>query len=160
MIKSLIFDWGDTIMRDFPKHDGPAYLWENIAWIPNTENSLNILVKKYSCYIASNAGISNTNMMVKALDRMNASKYFKGYYTSIDLGFEKPDVRFFQAIINKINVQPDECVMIGNVYKKDIVGAKAAGMKTVFFNEKNLTGYFKEADFVINLMEELPGCLF
>jgi len=29
MIKALIFDWGDTVMRDFPDCKGPMADWEH-----------------------------------------------------------------------------------------------------------------------------------
>ncbi|NTW33949.1 MAG: hypothetical protein HGB12_15260, partial [Bacteroidetes bacterium] len=38
---------------------------------------------------------------------------------------------------------------------KDIVGAKAVGMKTIFFNEKKLIGDFKNADRIIFSMKDL-----
>jgi len=46
-------------------------------------------------------------------------------------------------------------MMIGNDYKKDIEGAKAVGMTTIFFNEKLTTGHFPAADKIISSMESL-----
>jgi len=45
--------------------------------------------------------------------------------------------------------------MIGNSYEKDIEGAKAAEIKTVFFNENQLEGNFEKADYVIYSMDDL-----
>ncbi len=49
--------------------------------------------------------------------------------------------------------------MIGDRYKKDIIGATAAGMQTIFFNEKKLTGSFDQADRVIIHMNELEEAI-
>jgi FMN phosphatase YigB (HAD superfamily) len=49
--------------------------------------------------------------------------------------------------------------MIGNVYEKDICGAKAVGMKTIFFNEKKLSGDFPDADKIIFSMTELNSAI-
>jgi putative hydrolase of the HAD superfamily len=154
-IKALIFDWGDTVMRDFPECPGPMAEWEHVEWIPYLEDSLKLLNKKFTCCIASNAGFSDASLMKKALERVGAEKYFHFFFTSKDLGYEKPDSRFFQKIAEEINFAPYECIMIGNVYEKDICGAKAVGMKTIFFNEKKLNGVFSDADKIIFLMKEL-----
>jgi FMN phosphatase YigB (HAD superfamily) len=155
MLKALIFDWGDTVMRDFPECQGSMAEWEHVEWIPFIEDALKILYKKYICCIASNAGCSDTALMRKALERVGAEKYFHYFFTSKDLGYEKPDTRFFQEIANEIKIDPRDCLMIGNDYKKDISGAKAIGMKTIFFNEKKSIGEFPDTDKMILSMKEL-----
>ena len=49
--------------------------------------------------------------------------------------------------------------MIGDRYQKDIVGAKVAGMQTIFFNEKKLSGPFDQADRVIDSMDKLEDAI-
>jgi putative hydrolase of the HAD superfamily len=155
MIKALIFDWGDTVMRDYPECKGPMADWEHVELIPYIEDALKILSHNYICCIASNAGFSDTPLMCKALKRVTAEKYFDYFFTSKDLGYEKPDINFFQKIAEEIKINLEECIMIGNDYKKDITGAKTAGMKTIFFNEKNIAGQFPDADMEIHSMMEL-----
>ena len=155
LIKAIIFDWGNTVMRDFPECKGPMAEWEHVEWIPFAEDALKVLHQKYICCIASNAGYSDTNAMRKALERVGADKYFLFFFTSKDLGYEKPDKRFFLKIAESIHVDPQQCLMIGNDYKKDICGAKAVGMITVFFNEKRISGKFPDADNIILSMQEL-----
>ena len=158
-IKALIFDWGDTIMRDFPGKEGPMYLWDKVEWIPGAENVLNSLYGKYILVIATNAGASGTKEMIKALKRVGADNYFLHFFSSKELGFEKPDVRFFSSIATQIGALPENCVMIGNLYEKDIVGAKECGMKTILFNESGIKGFFPQADKVIIKMDELSAVL-
>jgi FMN phosphatase YigB (HAD superfamily) len=155
MVKALIFDWGDTVMRDFPECPGPMAEWEHVEWIPFIEDALISLFPKFICCVASNAGYSDTALMRKALERVGADKYFHYFYTSTDLGFEKPDKRFFLTIADSIKIVPQHCIMIGNDYKKDIEGAKAVGMKTIFFNEKQIAGDFTDADKMIISMTYL-----
>lgn len=109
--------------------------------------------------IASNAGFSDAGLMTEALKRVGAEKYFRHFFTSKDLGYEKPDERFFTAITDKINVDSEYCVMIGDSYQKDISGAKTVGMKTVLFNEKKIISDFSCADVVIISMQELPDAI-
>jgi len=155
MIKALIFDWGDTVMRDYPELEGPMFNWEHVEEIPHVKVALEDLRHKYICCIASNAGYSDNHLMRQALKRVHLVKYFLFYFTSKELGNEKPDKRFFTKICEKIKVKPEECVMVGNDYKKDIEGAKSVGMQTILFNEKNSKGKYTSADKVIKSMTEL-----
>jgi putative hydrolase of the HAD superfamily len=155
MIKALIFDWGNTVMRDFPEKPGPMAHWDHVEYIPHIEECLKKLSKKNTMCIASNAGFSDAALMTEALKRVGAEKYFHYFFTSKDLGAEKPDKLFFNSIIEKINVAPEQCIMIGDNYAKDISGAKAVGMKTIFFNEKLTVSDFSDADEIIISMKEL-----
>lgn len=155
MIKALIFDWGDTVMRDFPDKAGPMAYWDKVELISGAEVALSRLSNDYLCCIATNAGASDTDLMIKALKRVGADKYYRYFFSSKELGFNKPDVNFFIKITERISVNPENCVMIGNDYNKDISGAKASGMKTIFFNENRIKGNFIDADIIIGSMKEL-----
>ncbi len=155
MIRALLFDWGDTLMRDYPEKPGAACFWEEIEWIPEAESALKVLTGDYSCYVASNSGCSNTRLMIKALDRMGATKYFDGYYTSVDIGFEKPDINFFLTIAKWIDCKPEECVMIGNSLQKDIEGALNSGMKAIYLNQNKHNGKLPYGAKMIHNMDQL-----
>ncbi len=162
-LTTLIFDWGDTIMRDYDL-PGPMSGWEKVSWIPGAEKVLKILSEKYSCIIATSADHSGTDEMIAALKRVEANKYFHHFFSSQELGFKKPDPGFFNSIAKKLSLDPSNCMMIGNFYEKDIVGAKQAGMQTVWFNEsKNKgqfdSGSFSAADEIIFTMESLSDII-
>ncbi|MBE0647072.1 MAG: HAD family hydrolase [Bacteroidales bacterium] len=154
MIKQLIFDWGGTIMIDYA-FKGPMYLWETVDWVPGAQQALSKLSTQYPLCIATNAPHSGTEEMIKALARVGAKEFFRNFFSSKELGYEKPDPRFFLAIAEKLNVDPAACLMVGNHYSKDIIGARMSGMKTVYYNEKQLSGPFEDADLVIDDMGEL-----
>ena len=154
LVNVLIFDWGDTIMRDF-KLPGPMSEWDKIAYVPGVEQALQELTKKYVLAIATSADHSGTEEMIAALKRVGADKYFNHFFASKDLGYKKPDPKFFRAIINTLETIPQQCVMIGNLYEKDIVGAKAAGLHTILFDEQKQSCVFPDADEVIFHMSDL-----
>ncbi|MBI9038488.1 MAG: HAD family hydrolase [Bacteroidales bacterium] len=154
MIKALIFDWGNTIMCDFG-FDGLMSEWEKVAWIEGAENSLKKLKPKYICCIASGAENSGTKDIIDALKRVGAEKYFHHFFCSKDLGHKKTSALFFQAVADNIGIKTSECVMIGDSYEKDIIGAKNTGMITVLLNSNKKPEKFNNADFIINSMDEL-----
>ncbi|MBS4061183.1 MAG: HAD family hydrolase [Bacteroidetes bacterium] len=158
MIKALVFDWGDTIMKDF-SFPGPMSGWAQVAWIDGAEEALMQLNKKYICIIATSADHSDTEEMKKALSRVGADRYFHYFFSQKELGYKKPDVRFFIEVMRQAGFESSACAMIGNLYEKDIIGAKQAGMRTIFFNENGLEGAFPLADHQINRMEQLLDLL-
>ena len=153
-IKAVIFDWGDTIMRDFDL-PGPMAEWDKVEWIPGAEEALKKLHDNFICIIATSANHSDTKSMIAALKRVGAEKYFHHFFSSKDLGYQKPDPSFFISITDKTGLHPEDCIMVGNFYEKDITGAKKAGMVTVFFNENKISGNFPDADVIIFRMDEL-----
>lgn len=157
-IKAIIFDWGDTVMRDF-KLDGPMSKWEQVELIPGTRESLKQLSEKYRCIIATSAGHSNAEEMKKSLHRVGVDIFFWNFYASADTGVYKPDPGFYETILKSELLAANEAVAIGNLYEKDVVPAKKAGLYTIFFNEKEEKGNYPMADRVITSMTRLPGAI-
>jgi 4-nitrophenyl phosphatase len=54
----------------------------------------------------------------------------------------KPQPIFFQKLCRKLNVDPRNCVLIGDNVESDILGAKAVGMRTIL----TLTGVTRRED--------------
>lgn len=155
-IKNIIFDWGDTLMRDYPEKSGPMCSWDTVEAISDIENVLNVLEGKFTLIVAANADESNANQIALALDRVGLRHYFSHFFSSKDIGVKKPHIDFFTHIFDKVQIDPSESLMIGNTYEKDIVGGKNAGMKTVFFNEFSKSGEYPLADFtIINMIDFL-----
>jgi putative hydrolase of the HAD superfamily len=49
-----------------------------------------------------------------------------------DTGQRKPHSAPFLAILSKLDVKPDEAIMVGDWVERDIIGAEKIGMKTAF----------------------------
>jgi putative hydrolase of the HAD superfamily len=157
-IKALIFDWGDTVMRDF-NLPGPMSEWDRVEAVPGVKMALEILSKKYTLIIATSAAHSDSTDMKRALARSRLANYFSHFYSLKELGTSKPDPAFFTKALELSGFSKDEVTGIGNLYEKDIVSAKAAGLTTIFFNENKLEGDFHDADHMIHTMGELPDLL-
>ena len=57
-------------------------------------------------------------------------------FISEDVGYEKPDKRFFEPVISKLNeygISKDECVIVGDSESSDIQGGINAGIRTVHY---------------------------
>ena len=80
--------------------------------------------------------------------------------TSEDTGKIKPAPEPFRAILKKLDVTPEESLMVGDWAERDILGAKNVGMKTAFakygdtFDTKQ-----HDADYELNDISELIGII-
>ena len=159
-IKAVVFDWGDTIMRDFPEFKGPMAFWPRVELVPGAREALEQLHQRFVCCVASNAGDSDAELMGRALERSGIRQYFQALYTSRELGFTKPEPVFFQEILNRLGVEPSACVMVGNDYDKDIIPAKAVGMRTIWFSPSDpVSESMPGADAVIHEMRDLAAAV-
>ena len=156
-IKLILFDWGDTLMRDYKNNEGPMCFWENVLVIEGVVNFLKHASPNYKMAVATNAGCSDTALMTQALKRGGIETCFSSFFSSIDLGVSKPDPLFFTKIANALGLNTAQIAMIGNDYNKDIIPAKSVGMHTYFFNESNLIDSFIEADHVFTHFDQLHG---
>lgn len=61
---------------------------------------------------------------------------FDGIVISSDVGCCKPDSNFFGYLLKKYNLDPSECVMVGNDADCDIAGAAAVGISSVYIRSE------------------------
>jgi HAD superfamily hydrolase (TIGR01509 family) len=77
---------------------------------------------------------------------------------SVVVGYGKPDLRIFQLALDKLSLPAAEVAFVGDNIQRDILPAKAKGMKTVWLaSDKTFRPPdFKEADCMIYSLEDLP----
>lgn len=132
----LLFDWGNTLMRDFPNETGKMYLWEKVEAMPNAVNALRELSLSADCYVATNAKDSNKDEIIMALKRVGLDKYIKDVFCYQEIGYAKPSKEYFDAIIKKINIPTKNITMVGDNLKSDIDGAQNSGIKAILYASK------------------------
>ncbi|HUQ41755.1 MAG TPA: HAD family hydrolase, partial [Candidatus Limnocylindrales bacterium] len=80
-------------------------------------------------------------------------------YTS-DLPRSKPDPSVFREVAQRVGVEPEACVMIGDRQIDDVSGAKGAGMRGVW--RRNDSGFPTSditPDAIVDRVSELPPLL-
>lgn len=109
---------------------------EYIKLYPYVLDALEILRKKgFRLWLLSNAQHVFT---AYELRHLGLGVQLDGIYISSDYGCRKPDVRFYNALLEEQKLDVGTCLMIGNDRETDIAGAKAAGMDTLYMHT-NLT---------------------
>lgn len=134
MVRVIVFDWGDTVMRVFPECQGPMAHWPRVEAVPGVVEALRALRPRYRLVLATNAAESGASMVQEALGRVGLGGCFDAVLTARELGVRKPDPTFFQLVLAVLNCTPGEAVVVGDDYQTDVVGAKKAGLKAIWFN--------------------------
>lgn len=87
-------------------------------------------IRNAGIYIASNGAAVNAKGRIAST---GLGQYIDGLFVSEDMGKAKPDAAFFDLILEKIGGPRESCVMIGDSLTSDMLGAKNASLKSVWF---------------------------
>ncbi len=82
-------------------------------------------------YLLSNAQRAFT---MPEFQMLKLPGYFDGFLLSSDYGYKKPSAKFYSALLEQYQLNPNESIMIGNDYIADIKGAKEAGLATLYIH--------------------------
>lgn len=72
---------------------------------------------------------------LKELRRVGVLNLFEATVFSSEIGSVKPSPRSFLAAVEKLNAEPEDCVVVGDSARRDIGGAKAAGLPAVWIGQ-------------------------
>jgi len=117
---------------------------------------LETLSSEYRLYLATNG---TSKVQKSRISSSDISKYFRGIYISEDVGYNKPDPRYFEACFKDIpDFKRKETVMIGDSLTSDIKGGINAGIKTVWFNyEGKSRDDSIVPDYEVHSLDEIPA---
>lgn len=79
--------------------------------------------------------------------------YFANVFLSEEIGYQKPDTRFFQTVLDRLNATPAECLVIGDNFQTDIQGAQNANIRALFY--KDSTNKPIDIEFAGQIIENL-----
>lgn len=103
--------------------------------INGTKETLEKLKDQYELAITSN-GLKN--QQYDRLENAGFSKYFSKIFLSEEIGYNKPDTRYFEVVLNNIeNKDKSKILIVGDSILSDINGGYKAGLHTCWYNAKN-----------------------
>lgn len=90
------------------------------------------------------------------LREMKIADFFDVVVTFDDTKETKPNPAPFKKVLSMLNLKPEECLMVGDSPKRDMEGAKKAGIKTVFASYgATKDKKYKDADYTIKSVSEV-----
>ena len=123
--------------------------------VAGAKELLKTLSQRFPVYAASNApsGQQEKRLRLAGMDR-----FFADVFVSGDLGFSKPDPRFFEAVLAMLPYPPETLLMIGDSVSADVAGAKPFGIRTLLFDPHSASKG-DEADATVRALCEIPAVL-
>ncbi len=82
-------------------------------------------------YLLSNAQRIFTEPEIRMLGIYD---YFDAVLISSDEGCAKPDIKFYNCVLERYGLDPKESIMIGNDYRTDIQGSHNAGLDSLYLH--------------------------
>ena len=114
--------WNEFYKSRLGKH---GYVLEGVTDI------LEFAKDRFELYIITN-GLAA--IQYERIQNAGIAKYFKEIFISEEIGSQKPQKEFFDAVYNKIGIDKDKTLIIGDSLTSDIVGGCAYGVDTCFLN--------------------------
>ncbi len=156
-LTTIVFDWGNTLMKELP-YSGPMVDWPIVEAVPGALTTLQVLKQHYQLVIATNAAQSTANHVETALARVGMAGLMDEIFTSNELESQKPESGFFTGICDRLGTQPTQMLMVGDTWKVDIAGANQSGWSAAWYNPTCTTcpGLWPNHQIEIRHMADLP----
>lgn len=122
------------------------------------KETLAALHGRYRLGLVSVTGVSAGRLMRGILEEHGVLGCFEALAFSDEVGYVKPDPRLFMAALEELGVEPGKAVHVGDSVKSDVLGAKNAGMKTVWLKTRD-QAMVAEPDRIITKLTQLPETL-
>ena len=87
--------------------------------------------KGYKIYIITNGLVE---LQMPRIMNSKIAPYISNIIVSEEVGISKPNRKIFDTLLERVNLNQNEVVMIGDSIEKDIMGAKNAHIKNIWYN--------------------------
>ncbi len=96
------------------------------------------------------------HIQYRKIEKLGLAKYVDFLVTSEEVGIEKPHPYMFTRALQKLDCEASEALMIGDSWSKDIVGANAMGIQSIWINHKKEHQLLKQNIREVSRFEEIP----
>jgi HAD superfamily hydrolase (TIGR01549 family) len=86
-------------------------------------------------------GVVSNNLLDEQQDKLRAcglDRFVDALVVSEEAGISKPDPAIFRIALERLDCAPEDAVMVGDSWSADVAGARAAGIRAVWFNPARL----------------------
>lgn len=136
-MKHVIFDWGDTIMRDDPGRTEPMCLWPHVELVAGAKEVLSALSRTAQIHLATNAAASDEAMIRQALARVEVDSYFQAIFTAKSFGFKKSAPEFWVRVLKELKAKADDVMVVGDSFEADVAAPSSLGLRAVWLNVRS-----------------------
>ncbi len=158
----ILFDWGDTLMKDDPTMNLPMARWPRVEAVEGAVDCLKKLKglrPPLVLALATGAEVSTEVEIRQALARVELDELIDRVFCFKNCGLRKPTLEFYEHVLKELGARPQEAVMVGDSYEKDVLAANRAGLRAVWFNPRTGEERVDAMVRTIHRLGELPGLI-
>jgi putative hydrolase of the HAD superfamily len=133
-IAAACFDWGGTLMSEAGPEHLPMGAWPEVRAVPGAREALASLHGRLPLCIATNASVSDTGLIERALSRVGLSGFFSHIFCFSEIGCRKDDPAFWQAVSERLGVPLTSVAMVGDSLEQDVLAPARFGVQSVWFD--------------------------
>lgn len=124
--------------------------------LPGAKQTLERLYGSFRLFIVSNG---TEQVQRGRLKNTGIEIFFEKAFFSEQIGFEKPDIRFFDACFSSIpDFDRKSTVIVGDSLSSDIAGGRMAGITTLWINSGSQTSNLPNME--VNNLEQAADLIF
>lgn len=156
----------DRALREQLIDNSPLALELSMAWSATRRKNQRLMpdavetlarLSNYSIGLLTNGA---PDLQREKLAASGLGSFFKAVAVSGEHGIGKPKPEIFQILLNELGVTASEAVMVGNSLERDIAGANAAGIPSIWIKVAGSEEHFDTTPtFTIHGLAELPKVL-
>ena len=160
----FINKYGDLLPDDFSEKFTEYSKMNMYRFAVLKDETIDVLERlkgKYKLCILSNGFSFSQHNKIR---QVKIEDYFDAILVSGDYSFKKPEAEIFEYAAKQLGVKCEECLMIGDVFASDILGAIRAGMTPVWILEDterpalDYHGYrIEKLDQIFDILEKENG---
>jgi putative hydrolase of the HAD superfamily len=157
--RAVLFDWGDTLMRDIPEYRGPMAAWPRVEAVPGADETLARLYPTWRIGLATNAADSDETQIRAALARVDLDHWVERVYSFRSVGARKPAPEFYAFLLADLGLPPGAVVLVGDHREVDVLGALRAGLSAVWYNPNSGETIRAARGRTVHRLTDLPDVL-
>lgn len=152
---NLTYD--DKLLNDFNIYY-QTELGNTIFYNDHAEEVIDTLGKDYKQYAITNG---SKIAQIGKLKNSGLDKILDGIFISEDVGYDKPDPKFFDRVFDDIGSRNvSEYIVIGDSLTSDMRGANNVGITNIWYNPENDTNNLDiKVSYEIKDLAEIPAIL-
>jgi HAD superfamily hydrolase (TIGR01662 family) len=168
ILKNTLQDFGYSEIQESTIKQALAAMYSITQehWIPEDDAIATLTELQNAGYrlalISNAADDPNTQFLV---DKLGARHFFEVVISSAALGIRKPDPQIFHSVLSEMDLAPGNAVMVGDSLGADILGARNAGVYSIWLTRRagnSANRAYKDKivpDSCIPSLSELPDLL-
>ncbi len=159
--KGVLVEWNIQPSKEDFQWFSKSFLKNHKKYIKLFPETLPILrkLRKTNLHVGIISDIDN-DFQEFQFKVLGISEIFDSITTSEEVQIYKPKEKIFQVALNKAGCQGKESIIVGDSYKKDIIGGKNMGMTTIWINKFSGDDADNDkADFVVKDLKDISPIL-